>query len=216
MGLSMADGIAALARVDVAAVGLADFGKPEGWLERQVDRWRSHLRSYDAMEGYPGPEGIPDVERVATWLESRRPRTWTAGLIHGDFHFANVLVHPEEGRLAAIVDWELATIGDPLLDLGHLLAMWPAPAAPTPLTGAAAGALPSRDELIARYADGSGRPVDDVDWYQVLACYRLGIILEGTHARAAAGLAPEAVGAMLHAHTVSLFAQAHRLIDAAS
>jgi len=216
IGLSMADGIAALGRVDVAAVGLADFGKPDGWLERQVERWRSHLRSYDAIEGYPGPEGIPDVDRVAAWLDARRPSTWTPGLIHGDFHFANVLVHPTEGRLAAIVDWELATIGDPLLDLGHVLAMWPAPESPMPLPGGAAGALPPRDEVIARYAAGSDRPVDDVDWYQVLACYRLGIILEGTHARAAAGLAPQAVGDMLHAHTVSLFAQAHRLIDASA
>jgi len=215
IGLSMADGIAAVGRVDVRAVGLGDFGKPDGWLERQVDRWRSHLASYDAMEGYAGPAGIPDVDRVATWLEARRPARWTAGLIHGDFHFANVLVHPEEGRLAAIVDWELATLGDPLLDLGHLLATWPSQESPMPLPGSAAGALPSREEVIARYAAGSTRPVDDVDWYQVLACYRLGIILEGTHARAAAGLAPAAVGDLLHAHTVSLFEQAHRLIDAA-
>lgn len=216
LGLSMADGIAALGRVDVDAVGLRDFGKPDGWLERQVERWRSHLRSYEAVEGYGGPEGIPDVERVAAWLEAHRPRTWTAGLIHGDFHFANVLVHPDEGRLAAIVDWELATLGDPLLDLGHLLATWPGPGSAMAVPGGTVGGLPSRDEVIARYAARSTRPVDDVDWYQVLACYRLGIILEGTHARARAGQAPTAVGDLLHAHTVSLFEQAHRLIDVAS
>jgi aminoglycoside phosphotransferase (APT) family kinase protein len=211
MGLSMADGIAALGRVDVDAVGLRDLGKPDGWLERQVDRWRSHLASYDAIEGYGGPSGIPDVERVAAWLDAGRPATWTPGLIHGDFHFANVLVRRDAGELAAIVDWELATIGDPLLDLGHLLATWPGPGSPMAVPGAG---LPTRDEVIARYAAGSTRPVDDVDWYQVLACYRLGIILEGTHARAAAGQAPKEVGDLLHAHTVSLFEQAHRLIDA--
>lgn len=216
MGLSMADGIAALGRVDVQAVGLGDFGRPDGWLERQVERWRSHLRSYDAVEGYGGPAGIPDIERVANWLEKRRPKRWWPGLIHGDFHFANVLVHPHEGRLAAIVDWELATLGDPLLDLGHLLATWPGPGSAMAVPGGAPGGLPSRDEVVARYASGSSRPVDDVDWYQVLACYRLGIILEGTHARAAAGQAPEAVGDLLHAHTVSLFEQAHRLIDGAA
>ena len=213
MGLSMADAIAAVGRVDVAAVGLADLGKPDGWLERQVERWRSHLRSYDAIEGYGGPSGIPDVERVATWLEAHRPTSWTPGLIHGDFHFANVLVRPDTGALAAVVDWELATLGDPLLDLGHLLATWPGPGSPMAVAGASDGGLPSRDDVIARYADGSDRPVDDVDWYQVLACYRLGIILEGTHARAAAGQAPKAVGDLLHAHTVALFEQAHRLID---
>jgi aminoglycoside phosphotransferase (APT) family kinase protein len=76
--------------------------------------------------------------------------------------------------------------------------------------------LPDRDEVIGRYGAGSDRPLDDVDWYQVLACYRLGIILEGTHARAAAGQAPKEVGDLLHAHTVSLFAQAHALIAGAT
>ena len=213
MGLSMAESIAALGRVDVDVAGLADLGKPGGWLERQVERWRSHLASYDAIDGYGGPLGIPDVERVAGWLDAHRPARWTPGLIHGDFHFANVLVRPDEGRLAAIVDWELATLGDPLLDLGHLLATWPGPGSPMAVPG---GHLPTRDEVIDRYAEGSSRPVDDVDWYQVLACYRLGIILEGTNARAAAGLAPKEVGDLLHAHTVSLFEQAHRLIDEAS
>jgi aminoglycoside phosphotransferase (APT) family kinase protein len=211
MGLSMADAIAALGRVDVAAVGLDDFGKPDGWLERQVERWRSHLASYDAIEGYRGRAGIPDVERVATWLDQRRPARWRAGLIHGDFHFANVLIRRDAGAVAAIVDWELATVGDPLLDLGHLLATWPGPGSPMAVPGAG---LPARDEVIARYAAGSDRPLDDVDWYQVLACYRLGIILEGTNARADAGLAPREVGDLLHAHTVALFEQAHRLIDA--
>lgn len=215
MGLSMADAIAALARVDVEAAGLADFGKPAGWLERQVERWRSHLQSYDAIEGYAGADGIPDVERVAEWLDRHRPRRWTPGLIHGDFHFANVLIRLDAGAVAAIVDWELATHGDPLLDLGHLLATWPGPGSPMVVTGGHEDGLPSRDEVINRYAAGSDRPLDDVDWYQVLACYRLGIILEGTHARAGAGLAPKPVGDLLHAHTVSLFEQAHRLIDAA-
>lgn len=215
LGLSMADGIAALGRVDPEAVGLGDFGKPEGWLERQVARWRAHLDSYDGAAGYPGSAAIPGVERVAGWLDARLPVRWAPGLIHGDFHFANVLAHPHEGRVAAIVDWELATLGDPLLDLGHLLATWPGPGSAMSVAGAAPGALPVRDEVIARYAAGSARPVDDVDWYQVLACYRLGIILEGTYVRACAGQAPAEVGDVLHAHTISLFEQAHRRIDQA-
>jgi aminoglycoside phosphotransferase (APT) family kinase protein len=212
MGLSMADAIAALGRVDFRAVGLGDLGKPDGWLERQVERWRSHLRSYDAIEGYRGAD-IPGVEQVAAWLDERTPSSWTPGLIHGDFHFANVLIHPTRGELAAVVDWELATIGDPLLDLGHLLATWPTSGA-----GVAAGlgtlALPSPDDVIAQYAKGSARDLSHVGWYHVLACYRLGIILEGTNARADAGQAPREIGDLLHAHTVSLFEQALALIGA--
>jgi aminoglycoside phosphotransferase (APT) family kinase protein len=210
MGLSMADAIAALGRVDFAAVGLTDLGKPDGWLERQVQRWQSHLESYNAIDGYGGAQ-IPGVAEVADWLDAHRPAAWTPGVIHGDFHFANVLIHPHRGELAAIVDWELTTLGDPLLDLGHLLATWP-----TRLSGVGAGlataSLPTTDELIARYADGSTRDLSNVSWYQVLACYRLGIILEGTNARADAGLAPRETGDLLHAHTVSLFEQATELI----
>lgn len=212
MGLSMADAIAALGRVDFRAVGLEGLGKPDGWLERQVERWRSHLASYDAIEGYRGAN-IPGVEQVAAWLDERTPASWSPGLIHGDFHFANVIINATAGEVAAIVDWELTTIGDPMLDLGHLLATWPTSGA-----GVAAGlgtaALPTPDEVVARYALGSTRDLSHVGWYHVLACYRLGIILEGTNARADAGQAPREIGDLLHAHTVSLFHQALELIDA--
>jgi aminoglycoside phosphotransferase (APT) family kinase protein len=211
MGLSMADAIAALGRVDFRAVGLADLGKPDGWLERQVERWRSHLEGYSQIEGYRGVD-IPGVDTVAAWLAAHQPASWTPGMIHGDFHFANVLIHPTEGRLAAIVDWELATIGDPLLDLGHLLATWPTRGAVA--AGLGTMNLPTTDEVIERYAGGSTRDVSNVGWYHVLACYRLGIILEGTNARADAGQAPRETGDLLHAHTVSLFQQALELIGA--
>ena len=213
MGLSMADAIAALGRVDFRAVGLSDFGKPDRWLERQVERWRSHLRSYDGIDGYTSGQ-VPGVEHVADWLDANCPTTWSPGLIHGDFHFANVLIRPDRGELAAVVDWELATVGDPLLDLGHLLATWPTHGS---VGGSLAGlALPTADEVVARYALGSTRDLSNVRWYQVLACYRLGIILEGTNARADAGLAPRETGDLLHAHTLSLFDQAHELIAAST
>jgi aminoglycoside phosphotransferase (APT) family kinase protein len=212
MGLSMADAISALGRVDIHAARIADLGKADGWLERQVERWRSHLATYAGIPGYPGPE-IPGVDEVAAWLDAHRPMTWTPGLIHGDFHFANVLISRTEGRVAAIVDWELSTIGDPLLDLGHLLATWPDPASGTTTMLNLPG-LPTRDAIVARYADGSTRDVGAVGWYQVLACYRLGIILEGTHARACAGQAPRETGDRLHAMTVGLFEQALRLVHA--
>jgi aminoglycoside phosphotransferase (APT) family kinase protein len=211
MGLAMADGIAALGCVDHVERGLADFGRAEGWLERQVERWRAQLASYSELEGYPGPE-IPGVDDVARWLDAHRPSEWRAGLMHGDFHFGNVIFRHDAPELAAIVDWELATIGDPLLDLGHLLATWPEPGMPATTVAMRAPGLPSRAEVIAQYARGTDRDLGAITWYHVLACYRLGIILEGTHARACAGKAPREIGDVLHAITAALFQQASGVI----
>jgi aminoglycoside phosphotransferase (APT) family kinase protein len=209
MGLSMADAIGALANVDHVAVGLGDLGRWDGWVERQVGRWRKQLDSYSELPGYPGPD-IPGVDEVGVWLDAHRPTDVRPGLMHGDFHFSNVMFRYDAPRLAAIVDWELVTVGDPLLDLGHLLATWPSPQGVS--VGAGLEGLPSPAEVVARYATHVDRPLDDVRWFRVLACYRLGLILEGTHARACAGLAPKETGDLLHAHTVSLLEQAVGLI----
>ena len=211
LGLSMADAIASLARFDPCAAGLADLGRAAGWLERQVPRWRAQLESYRSLDGYGEPQ-IPGVDEVATWLNAHCPTCMHVGIIHGDFHFANVLADPETGELTAVVDWELATIGHPLLDLGHLLATWPS-------TGVGVAALdatwlPTVDEVIERYASQSGLDLDDLLWFRVLACYRLGLILEGTYARASAGLAQVDVGERLRAITVALFALALGLTGA--
>jgi aminoglycoside phosphotransferase (APT) family kinase protein len=213
MGFAMADGIAKLAALDYEAVGLEGFGRPEGYLERQVSRWQHQLESYGEMEGYPGPD-IPGVERIATWLEANRPATFEPGILHGDYHMANVMFRYDGPELAAIVDWELATVGDPLLDLGALVASWPDAEGRTPLgtTVGAVSGLPGADELVRHYLDHSSRKPDSVDWYVVLACYRLGIILEGTHARAFAGRADRNVGDLLHATTVALFRRALTLL----
>ncbi|MCU1455153.1 MAG: fadE36 [Acidimicrobiales bacterium] len=213
IGLAMADAIAGLGRVDHVATGLTDLGRGAGWLERQVARWRSQLESYAELDGYAGPE-LPGVDAVAAWLEAHQPTAWTPGLIHGDFHLANVLVRPDPLALAAVVDWELTTIADPLLDLGHLLATWPG-SSPESAAAVDLPGLPTRAELIERYAAGSTRDMTHVDWYQVLACYRLGIILEGSNARADAGLTPRAIGDQLHDGAMSLFTQACALVGAA-
>lgn len=216
MGFEMVDAIAALGSVDYRSVGLEGFGRPEGYLERQVERWRTQLASYSALPGYPGPD-VPGVEAVATWLARNRPRSFAPGIIHGDVHLANVLFRYDGPQLAALVDWELSTIGDPLLDLGWLLATWadetgssPGVVAVTPWSG-----FPARTELVARYGERSSRDLAHVAWYEVLACYKLGIILEGTHARACAGKAPKATGDMLHAATVALFERAQSVLEAA-
>lgn len=214
IGLSMVEAIAALGAIDYRAVGLDGFGKPDNYLERQVGRWRAQLAGYADLPGWPGPGAIPGVDRVASWLDAHRPADFHPGIIHGDFHLANVMLRPDSGNLAAVVDWELSTIGDPLLDLGWLLATWPEDDAPratdvaiTPWEGFA-----SPDELVAHYAETSGRDLSALDWYVVLACFKLGIILEGTHARACAGKAPNDTGDRLHAHTIDLFERALRRI----
>ena len=206
MGFAMAEGIASLAAVDYLALGLEDFGRPTGFLERQVSRWQQQLESYCDMEGYAGPE-IPGVDRIAVWLDANRPSHFEPGILHGDYHMANVMFCFDGPELAAIVDWELATIGDPLLDLGALVASWPDDEGKTPLGNSLGpvGGLPRASELIRHYLERSSRSPDAIDWYVVLACYRLGIILEGTHARACAGRADRQIGDLLHATTVALF-----------
>jgi aminoglycoside phosphotransferase (APT) family kinase protein len=210
MGLSMAAAIAALGELDYRAIGLEGFGKPEGYLERQVARWRAQLESYSALEGYPGPE-IPGLESVARWLEDHLPGDFRAGVIHGDFHAANVMFSPDGPELAALVDWELSTVGAPLLDLGWLLATSPGGSGEGVGIAAWPG-FPAPDELIAHYAARSTRGLDAIAWYEVLACYKLGIILEGTHARAFAGKASRQTGDLLHATTLGLFERASQRI----
>ena len=213
MGFSMAEGIASLGAVDYRAVGLEGLGRPEGYLERQVSRWRHQLAGYSAMKGYPGPE-IPGVEAIAQWLDANRPSHSQPGILHGDYHIANVMFSYDGPELAAIIDWELATVGDPLLDLGALVANWPDSEGHSPLgtTKAMIEGLPSARELIDHYGERSERNLDAIDWYVVLACYRLGIILEGTHARACAGQADRQIGDLLHATTVGLFKRALRYL----
>jgi aminoglycoside phosphotransferase (APT) family kinase protein len=213
MGFALADGIVALGRIDIAAVGLETLGKTDGWLERQVPRWRAQFDSYREFATWT--DEIPGVDAVGAWLDAHRPAAIRPGLIHGDYHLANVLYRQDSGELAAIVDWELASLGDPLLDLGWLMAMWPEPgqeATPvTPWDG-----FPAIGEVIDHYGRASGRDLTDIRWYGVLACYKLGIILEGSHARAGAGLAPKAIGDRLHASTLNLFQRALRWIDGAA
>jgi aminoglycoside phosphotransferase (APT) family kinase protein len=214
MGLEAARALAELGAVDHVAAGLGDLGRPDGFLDRQVGRWLAELDSYQALDGYPGPD-IPGLREVASWLEAHRPRDWRPGIMHGDYHLANLLYEYGGPGVAAIVDWEMCTIGDPLLDLGGLLATWP-DERPAPLSGAigAAGGLPEPGELVAAYAERSTRDLSALTWYAVLACFKLGIVLEGTHARAFAGKAPREVGDLLHATTLGLFARARTFMEA--
>jgi aminoglycoside phosphotransferase (APT) family kinase protein len=229
MGLEVAGAAARLGAVDHLAVGLDGFGKPDGFLERQVPRWLAELEGYGELDGYPGAD-IPGLDAVAAWLDANRPTTWQPGIMHGDYHLSNVMIAPDGPEVAAIVDWEMCTIGDPLLDLGLLLATWPIgpagdgagqPEAGQPddrLASVVAGqlgnvgGLPTPAELVDHYAGLSARDTSAIAWYTAMACFKLGIVLEGTHARACAGRAPKPTGDMLHAITLGLFARARSVI----
>ncbi|OHU97492.1 phosphotransferase family protein [Mycobacterium talmoniae] len=214
MGLSMADALAKLGAVDHVAVGLGDFGKPDGFLERQVPRWLSELESYSELDNYPGPD-IPGVAEVAAWLQRGQPASWTPGIMHGDYHAANVMFSRTGPEVVAIVDWEMCTIGDPLLDLGWLLATWRGRDGSSVLEHPflESDGVAGPDDLIERYAANTRRDLSHITWYTVLACFKLGIVLEGTWARACAGKAPKEVGEHLHRATLRLFERAHLLME---
>jgi aminoglycoside phosphotransferase (APT) family kinase protein len=210
MGLALVEGAASLGAVDHLAIGLEDFGQPDNYLERQVPRWRAQFEGYATSSGWPGEKPLLGIERVAAWLETHLPAAFQPGLMHGDYHFANVMFCYDRPELAAVVDWELATIGDPLIDLGWLLATWPerADASDTPVAVIPWKGFPTVDELIAHYRERSGRDLSAIDWYMVMGCFKLAVLLEGTHARACAGEAPRPVGDRLHASAVSLMQRA--------
>ena len=121
LGIQLVDGIARLARVDWRARGLEGFGKPDGFHDRQVDRWLAHLDAVQFRE-------LPGLDVAADWLRRHKPSHWEPGIIHGDYQFANVMFgHGAPARLAAMVDWEMSTVGDPLLDLGWVMNGWTDP-----------------------------------------------------------------------------------------
>jgi aminoglycoside phosphotransferase (APT) family kinase protein len=205
IGMSIVDSLAALGRVEIGDA--LEGWRRADWLQRQASRWRSQLQSYNDDREYTGPEDLGDVVGVADWLDAHCPVAYVSGLMHGDFHIDNVLIDARRPVVAAIVDWELATIGDPLLDLAHLLTTWPDGRDGAPMRPALPH-LPTRAELVNRYAQVSGRRIDELGWYRTLACFRLGILLEGTKARADAGRAPRDVGDRLHSIAVALLQQA--------
>jgi len=170
---------------DLHATSLTDtdlgaIGKPNGYLERQLRRFSALL---DANATRP----LPELERIAEWLSNHRPTTPTATFVHGDYRLGNVMfVAPL--RLAAVLDWEMATVGDPLADLGHLTATWAEPGDEiSPMLALSrltlAPGFPGREDVARRYAQITGRAVASLPWYQVLALWKSAIFLEGSYKR---------------------------------
>ncbi|WP_426571480.1 phosphotransferase family protein [Aquihabitans sp. McL0605] len=181
LAYQLVEGIALLSKVDWQAKGLQDLGRPEGFHERQVDRWTAFFDRVKARE-------VPGFDEAAAWLRAHKPIDYIPGLMHGDYQFANVMYeHGGPAKLAAIVDWEMGTVGDPKLDLGWVVQSWPEDTSGG--AGTVAGyvdmtGMPSRTEVLERYSEVSGRQVDDMDYYTVLAKWKLAVVLEQGFQRA--------------------------------
>ncbi|MFI9328921.1 phosphotransferase family protein [Kitasatospora sp. NPDC052868] len=177
LGRRLVDTLAALHRIDPAEVGLADFGRPDGYLERQLRRWSTQLDASRSRE-------LPGVDRLHGLLAERLPVSPAPALVHGDYRLDNVLVD-EHDAITAVLDWEMSTLGDPLTDVG-LLVMY------TELAGVGGGIIPSAatapgfppaGELVAHYARSTGREAADLDWYVAFASFKLAVVAEGIHFR---------------------------------
>jgi aminoglycoside phosphotransferase (APT) family kinase protein len=188
LAFALLSGSVKLHQVDHAAVGLADFGKTENFLERQVDRWLGQLEVYKQADGYEG-RVIPGMAYVADWLRHNRPESRYFGIIHGDYSFANSMYHKAPpARLAAMIDWELATVGDTMLDLGSVLYGFKGRSDTTPAVGFfGPDDFPDRETLAEFYAEGTGRSIENLNYYIVLAIFKLAAIMEGQVARGLAG-----------------------------
>jgi aminoglycoside phosphotransferase (APT) family kinase protein len=180
--------IAALHSIDPAAVGLHDFGKPGNYVERQIARW---ARQYRAS----ATETIEAMEQLIDWLPRHAPPDESARIIHGDFRLGNVIFHPTELRILAVLDWELATLGSPLSDFAYPCMMWRLPRAiPHSVTGdAVALGIPTEAQFVEQYCRRTGRAgIPDLDFHIAFNMFRFSAILQGVAARALQGNASSA------------------------
>jgi aminoglycoside phosphotransferase (APT) family kinase protein len=186
MGEELVDALVEVHAVDWQAAGLDGFGKPTGYLERQ-------LRRFLGLWEHNRTREIPAVESVGEWLKTHLPQSGPATVVHGDYRLGNTMMSTDApARLVAIFDWEMATIGDPLADVGYLCTMWVDRRDPTGNMFELSSVtreegFPLREELVARYEERSGRPMTDIRWYRTLALWKSIVFMEGNYRRAVAG-----------------------------
>jgi aminoglycoside phosphotransferase (APT) family kinase protein len=211
VGLSYAASLAQLGNAAWEGSPLAELKRPGSFLERQVPQFLRLLESY-RHEHYD-PESLA-VTELAQWLNENRPSDGAPGIMHGDPHLSNVLLRRDRPELAAFVDWEMCTIGDPLLDLGWMLICWPLDTY-TITAGAqlaALGGLATRRELLDAYLAAGGRETSNLDWYVAMACFKLGIVIEGTWSRYLMGQASREAGEALHTSAQNLIDVGTRVV----
>jgi aminoglycoside phosphotransferase (APT) family kinase protein len=176
------DVLAELHLLDIDAIGLGDLAKRTGYVERQLRRWSTQWKDSKTRE-------LPAIEEVEARLRADLPVQQAVAIAHGDYRFGNCLTDPTRGRIAAVLDWELCTLGDPLADVGYLRVFWADPVEgggpaggrhndPTP-----AGGFPSYDELVERYARRTAFDLSGIDYYVAFSSWRLAVISEGVYAR---------------------------------
>jgi aminoglycoside phosphotransferase (APT) family kinase protein len=202
--------LARLHRVDPEAVGLGDLGRPEGYLERQLRRWDRQLAASHSRD-------LPDLTRLGRRLGHRLPARQAAAIVHGDYRLDNVVVHPGEGRVLGVLDWEMATLGGPLTDLASTVVWWdgiggldsPVAAVPGDVPG-----FPDSATLVDAYGELTGRDLSELPWYLAFALYKIAAIFEGIHYRTQQGLTVgegfERLGAMVPALVERGHAALHR------
>ena len=205
VGLNYAADVARLGQAPWQGSPLARWKRPGSFLERQVPQWRNAVTAYRQQDGYDH-DSLPGVDGLCDWLEANQPPDYVPGIAHGDIHLNNTMLRRDTPQVAAFVDWEMCTIGDPLLDLGWMLVCWPIEPDPLGSAGYLAdlGGLASRGELLQAYLAAGGRPTGHLDWYLALACLKLGVVIEGTWARYLAGRATREAGQRLHDSAVTL------------
>jgi aminoglycoside phosphotransferase (APT) family kinase protein len=216
IGMQVVEALATIHQVEPAAVGLGDFGPPSGYVPRQIRRWRGQL---DHARVRP----VPDLDWAADWLERfQPPEPKIIRLVHGDYRLDNVIFSlTPPPRLLGVVDWELATLGDPLADLGWLLAFWreqsdPPPHLPILSSVMEQPGFPNRAELAVRYSELSGRPLPDLTFYLVFAMWRMAVLLEGHWARHVRGTAAGFDFAYLETIGPAFAARLRRLAEGSS
>jgi aminoglycoside phosphotransferase (APT) family kinase protein len=203
---ALIDALAAIHAFDWRAGGLDGFGRPDGYLERQVPRWLGQLERYKTRE-------LPDVDEAGEWLAAHTPPTQPAGVIHGDYKLDNVMfARRTPVELVAVFDWEQSTVGDPLVDLGWIIGLWPDPGERLSLGGAwpfaQTAPAPTRAELIERYGTATGRDLRNLAFYCVLGLFKLACVMEGSYARFKAGTSDDSYFAALEAGVPALASRA--------
>jgi aminoglycoside phosphotransferase (APT) family kinase protein len=182
IGERVVDTLVAIHEVDPDAVGLGELGRKEAYVERQLRRWQGQWEKSKTRE-------LPAVDGVHEQLSARIPEQGPATIVHGDYRLDNMILSPS-GEVAAVVDWELCTLGDPLADIGMLLVYWSEEGdefMPLFAPATIAPGFPTREEVRARYAERSGRDLGQIDFFVALGYWKLAIILEGVYARYASG-----------------------------
>jgi len=182
----LVDALVEIHAVDWEACGLADYGKPTGYLDRQ-------LRRFGGLWEHNKTRELPPVQEVGEWLAANKPESPPATIVHGDYRLGNTMFASDApARLIAIFDWEMATIGDPLADIGYLTATWSERGAEQRtmfdmMSVTHGEGFMKRDELVLRYEERTGRSMSDLRWYQALALWKAAVFMEGNYKRSVAG-----------------------------